>query len=183
MRHLVLLLTASLPASQLHAAPVDVAAARASMAGNWTGTLEYLDYSADKWFGIPVSTVIEDQGDGATTIRKSDFDDGPKVGKVRITTVELYDAAKASVMSGTFRKGRESGLTTYTVRIDGLSGDATHWTMVEETKAEDDNRPAMVRLTTVRNGNALETLKEVDFLDDTKSEWMKRNRTRLTRAK
>ncbi len=164
-------------------AAVDIAAARASLAGSWTGSLEYLDYSADKWFGIPVKTVIEDQGDGATTIRKSDFDDGPKVGIVRITTVELFDAAKDAVTTATFRKGRSAELTSYAVRLDGAAKDATHWTLVEETKSEDDNRPAMLRTTTVRNGNALETLKEVDFLDDSKSEWLKRNRTRLTLVK
>ena len=150
------------------------------MAGSWTGTLEYLDYGANKWFGIPVTTVIEDQRDGATTIRKSDFDDGPRVGMVRITGVELFDAAKSTVTSATFRKGRNAELTTYTVRLDEVAKDATHWTMIEETKSKDDDRPAMLRLTTVRDGDALETLKEVDFLDDGKSEWLKRNRTRLT---
>lgn len=185
MRFWLTILATSLSASPLYATPVpiDVAAARNSMVGSWTGSLEYLDYSANKWFGIPVSTVIEEQGDNATTIRKSDFDDGPKVGMVRITTVELFDAAKGTVTAGTFRKGRDADLTTYTVRIEGTAKDATHWTMVEETKAADDNRPAMLRLTSVRNGDTIETLKEVDFLDDAKSEWMKRNRTRLTRVK
>jgi hypothetical protein len=152
------------------------------MVGSWTGTLEYLDYSANKWFGIPVKTVIEDQGDGATTLRKSDFDDGPKVGLVRITTVELFDPVKSAVTSGTFRRGRTAELMTYSVRIAEAKG-ATQWTMIEETKAEDDNRPAMLRLTTVRDGDSVETLKEVDFLDDTKTEWMKRNRTRVTLVK
>lgn len=147
------------------------------------GSLEYLDYSADKWFGIPVKTEIENQGDGATTIRKSDFDDGPKVGMVRITTVELFDPAKSTVTTATFRKGRNAELTNYVMRLDGTAKDATHWTLIEETKSSDNNRPAMLRLTTVRDGDALETLKEVDFLDDSKSEWLKRNRTRLTLVK
>lgn len=162
---------------------IDVARARASMAGSWTGTLEYLDYGANKWFGIPVKTVIEDQGDGATTIRKSQFDDGPKVGIVRITTVELFDPAKGAVTTATFRKGRSAELTSSTVRMDGTAKDEAHWTVVEETNGNDDNRPATLRLTTVRNGDVLETLKEVDFLDDSKSEWLKRNRTRLTLVK
>ncbi len=58
---------------------VDIAQARASLQGSWEGKLEYLDYSANKWFGIPVKIIVEDQGDGATVIRRSDFDDGPKV--------------------------------------------------------------------------------------------------------
>jgi hypothetical protein len=181
MRYMVMLVafgSSFVPASAMPAT-VDLATARASLVGKWKGQLEYLDYSANKWFGIPVETVIEDQGDGATTIRKSDFDDGPKVGMVRITTVELFDAAKSIVTAGTFRKGRDSSLTTYIVRLDGAPKDLTHWTMIEETKSEDDSRPAMLRLTTVRDGDSIETLKEVDFLDDSKTEWMKRNRTRL----
>jgi hypothetical protein len=177
-----LLLIAGLVPAPVFAAPVDVAAARQSLVGKWEGSLEYRDYSADKWFGIPVKTAIEDQGDGVTIIRKSDFDDGPKVGNVRITTVELYDPAKGVVTAGTFRKGRTAELTSYTVRVSGVPSDATHWTMIEETDAKDDNRPARLRLTTVRNGDSIETIKEVDFLDDKKDEWLVRNRTKLKRA-
>jgi hypothetical protein len=163
-------------------ASIDVAAARASLVGKWSGKLEYRDYRADTWFGIPVTTVIEDQGDGATIVRRSDFDDGPKVGTVRITTVELFDAAKGTVTSGSFRKGHTADLTTYAVRMGTVAPDTTHWTMIAETKGEDDDRPAMLRETTVRRGDTVQTLKEVDFLDDTKTEWMTRNRTTLTRV-
>ena len=160
---------------------VDIGQARASLQGSWEGKLEYLDYSANKWFGIPVKTIVEDQGDGATIIRRSDFDDGPKVGNVRITTVELHDAVKGTIAVGTFRKGREPEISIYAARLEGEAPDAAHWTIVEETKATDDDRPATLRLTTVRNGDTLETLKQVDFLDDAKSEWITRNRTRLMR--
>jgi hypothetical protein len=168
-------------AAQSAPTPLDVASARASLTGHWEGALEYLDYTANEWFGIPVKTRIEDQGDGATTIRKSDFDDGPKVGNVRITSVELYDPTASTVTTGTFRKGKETVLTTYTVRLQGSPKDATHWTMVAEVKAEDDNRPALLRETTTRDGDKIETLKQVDFVDDNKQEWLSRNRTRLTR--
>jgi hypothetical protein len=177
----VLLLTVALVPVSAVAAPVDIAAARQSLVGKWEGSLEYRDYTADKWFGIPVKTVIEDQGDGATIIRKSDFDDGPKVGNVRITSVELYDAAKGVITTGTFRKGRAPELSTYALRLSGVAVDARHWTMVEESDGMDDNRPARLRLTTVRKGDSLQTLKEVDFLDDKKDEWLSRNRTTLTR--
>jgi hypothetical protein len=163
-------------------APIDVAAARASLIGDWQGTLEYLDYTANEWFGIPVTTRIEDRGDGATIIRKSDFDHGPQTGMVRITSVELFDASAATVTTGVFRKGREAEVTTYKVRIEGAAADAAHWTMTEEVTARDDGRPATLRLTTVRDGEKVETLKQVDFLDDAKTEWISRNRTRLTRA-
>jgi hypothetical protein len=177
---LLLILIAAGPSAGL-AASVDVAAARQSLAGQWEGSLEYRDYTANKWFGIPVKTVIEDQGDGATMIRKSDFDDGPKVGNVRITSVELFDASKGMITTATFRKGRTSTLDSYKVSLSGVTKDSTHWTMVEETDSVDDNRPARLRLTTVRDGDRVETLKEVDFLDDAKSEWLARNRTTLTR--
>ena len=183
MRHFALLLLCIIAAPAIaEPLPLDVAAARASMVGNWEGSLNYLDYGANKWFGIPVKTVVEDQGDGVTIIRKSDFDDGPKVGNVRITSVELYDPAAGTVTTGTFRKARPVEVLTYAVRMGETATDATHWTMVEESLGKDDDRPAMFRLTTTRNGNRIETVKQVDFQDDDKSEWLTRNRTRLTRV-
>lgn len=162
--------------------PIDIAAARVSLVGKWEGRLEYLDYSANEWFGIPVKTLVEDQGDGVTMIRKSDFDDGPTVGNVRITSVEIYDPAAGTLTTGSFRKGRSVDVTSYTARIEGTPVDATRWTMVEEALGRDDDRPAMLRLTTTRDGNTLETVKQIDFQDDDKSEWITRNRTRLTRV-
>ena len=162
-------------------ASVDIAAARAAMTGTWSGKLEYLDYGANKWFGIPVKTQIEDQGDGVTMIRKSDFDDGPKVGNVRITSVELLDPAAGTVATAAFRKGRSVEIFTYAVRFDGTPADATHWTMVEEALGKDDDRPAILRLTTTRDGDSDETVKQIDFQDDDKAEWITRNRTRLSR--
>ncbi len=177
-----LLVLAAAPALAQSAPPLDLAAARASLNGAWEGELEYRDYSADRWFGIPVKTRITDQGDGATTVRASDFDDGPKVGIVRITSVELFDAAAATVQVGTFRKGRAAEIMTYQVSLDPASSDPLHWTMIEQTQGKDDERPATLRLTTLRDGDRVETLKEVDFLDDGKTEWLVRNRTRLTRV-
>ena len=188
MRKIFLLLFASLAiAAGAHATPgqapaVDIAAARASLNGSWEGTLEYLDYSANRWFGIPVKTQIEDQGDTATTIRRSDFDDGPTNGNVRITTVELYDAAAGSVTTGTFRKGRTVEIYTHKVRMEGEAKDAEQWTMVEEVLGNDDDRAALLRYTTTRDGDKIETIKMVDFQDDTAEEWITRNRTRLARV-
>ena len=176
---LIFIMLTVMPTAVSAQEPVDLAAARASLTGNWEGSLEYLDYGANKWFGIPVETRIEDQGDGATVIRRSDFDDGPTVGNVRITTVEFFDDSKGTLSVGTFRKGREPEISVYAVRLDGVAQDATHWTMLEEVDAKDDDRPAKLRLTTVRDGDQIETLKQVDFLDDDKTEWITRNRTRL----
>lgn len=178
-----LALSAPIAASaQSPVAVPDVAAARVSLVGRWQGELAYLDYGANRWFGIPVKTQVLDQGDGATLLRVSDFDDGPKVGNVRITSGELFDAKAGTISVATFRKGRAVEVMAYAASMDPMSRDATHWTMIEETKGSDDDRPATLRLTTVRDGDMLETLKEVDFLDDDKAEWLTRNRTRLTRV-
>ena len=175
-------ITASAQATTAQEQPVDIAAARASLNGRWEGTLEYLDYSANRWFGIPVKTQIEDQGDEATTVRRSDFDDGPTTGIVRITSVELFDAAAGTVTTGTFRKGRTVEVYTHTLRMDGTAKDAAHWIMIEEVLGKDDDRSALLRYTTTRDGDKVETIKTVDFQDDMAAEWVTRNRTRLTRV-
>ena len=158
-----------------------VSAARLAMAGQWSGKLEYLDYSANRWFGIPVSVRIEDQGDGVTIIRKADFDDGPAVGNVRITTIDMLDTAQSTITVAGFRKGRSVDLSIYSLRVEGKPADLRNWTMIEEAQGRDDNRPAIIRLTTTRKGDSVITLKEVDFQDDNRAEWLTRNRTTLTR--
>ena len=167
-------------------APLTVAQARQSLVGEWRGKLEYRDYQADKWFGLPVKVLVRDGGDGVTLIRTADFDDGPPnlltkaPGIVRITSVSLLDGANET--TATFRKGRKPELETAALTLGAASKDATHWTLVETEQATDDDRPATIRLTTVREGGKLVTLKEVDFADDTKSEWLVRNRTTLERV-
>jgi len=160
--------------------PVTIADARASMLGHWTGQLEYRDYQADKWFGLPLEVTVTDGGDGVTQLRVADFDDGPKTGNVRITALSLFDPAKSIEYSSSFRKNRVPDLDTAALTL--ASGrDATHWTLVATIKGDDDDRPATLRETTTRDGATMVTLKEVDFLDDTKAEWLTRNRTTLVR--
>ncbi len=161
---------------------LDIAQARQSMVGAWTGKLEYLDYGAKRWFGIDVKVVVEDQGDGVTLLRKADFDDGPKVGNVRITSISMFDPAKSQTHDAAFRKGRDVSLDTWSVHLADGTTDSEHWVMVEELKGEDDNRPARLRETTTRNGASMITLKEVEFLDDPKQEWIQRNRITLMRT-
>ena len=171
---------APLAVAPLPVAPLTVATARQSLVGHWTGQLEYRDYQADKWFGLPVKIEVRDGGDGVTLIRTADFDDGPKTGIVRITSVSMLDGAAET--TATFRKARKPELGTTTLALSPASRDAIHWTLVETETGTDDNRPATIRLTTVRDGGKLVTLKEVDFTDDTKAEWLVRNRTTLERV-
>ena len=161
-------------------APLTIAGARQSLVGQWRGKLEYRDYQADKWFGLPVEVSVRDGGDGVTLIRTADFDDGPKTGIVRITSVSMLDGAAET--TATFRKARKPELSTATLALGAGAKDSTHWTLIETATATDNDRPATLRLTTVRDGGKLVTLKEVDFTDDTKAEWLVRNRTKLERV-
>ena len=185
---MIALLAAAALAMQAPAAPapMTVAQARQSLVGEWRGKLEYRDYQADKWFGLPVNVSVRDGGDGVTIIRTADFDDGPPNSSnksariVRITSVSLLDGTTET--TATFRKARKPELSIATLTLGAASNDTTHWTLVETATATDDNRPATLRLTTVRDGGKLVTLKEVDFSDDTKAERLVRSRTTLERV-
>ena len=187
MTDLLILLAAALatqpaPAAQPARAPLSVAAARNSLLGTWTGKLEYRDYQADKWFGLPVKVIISDGGDGVTLLRTADFDDGPKTGIVRITTVSLLAPDGITETAASFRKGRTPELSSAKLSlVPSRQTDPTHWTMISLEDATDDDRPAKLRHTTTRDGDKLVTLKEVDFTDDAKSEWLTRNRETLRR--
>jgi hypothetical protein len=100
---------------------------------------------------------------------------------VRITTVTLLAANGTEETSATFRKGREVELVTAKLSISVASTSTDDWTLIEVSEGQDDERPATLRLTTTRAGNKLVTLKEVDFSDDAKTEWLVRNRTTLER--
>lgn len=163
------------------AAPPPVAELLKSQVGQWTGTLEYRDYQADRWFGLPVQVTIAEGGDGVTQIRTADFDDGPRVGNVRIITLSMLGADGTTEYSTGFRKGRVPALSTARLTVNAWR-DAAHWTLVAEEQSTDDNRPAMLRYTTVRDGSRMTTLKEVDFTDDQTEEWLTRNRTTLERV-
>ncbi|MGJ3628751.1 hypothetical protein AB5I41_20975 [Sphingomonas sp. MMS24-JH45] len=162
--------------------PVTIASVRHGLAGTWAGKLEYRDYRAGRWFGIPVVTTIEAIGDGRTLVRKSVFDDGPKVGAVYITSIGCtgYQATNTG-QSATFRAGRPVGAVETARLALRDARDATHWTLVEDSEGRDDDRPARIRETSVRNGATLTTKKGVEFSDDTGEAWLVRNRTALTR--
>lgn len=165
---------------------LSVADTRPGLAGQWQGKLEYRDYQADRWFGLPLAVTIEDVGDGATLIQKSSYNDGPATGTVTITAVSLLAKDGATEHVGSFRADRPAEMDKYTLsKVPPAAGtvqDATHWVIRSVSDGRDDNRPARIRETTTRNGNSLVTLKEVDFSDDDKQEWLPRNRTTLERV-
>lgn len=177
---LLMLAIAGQSSAQMPATAVTPTTIRAALAGNWQGKLEYRDYQADRWFGIPVKVSVELMRDGFTLIRHADFDDGPKTGIVTITTIALLDPATSREQSASFRKGRETDVTTATLKLTRAEA-LDRWTLEETREGKDADRPARIRETTTRDGGVMVTLKEVDFLDDSGEAWLTRNRTTLTR--
>ena len=178
---MAMVVSAAISATTTASTPLTPAEARQSLVGHWQGKLEYRDYKANRWFGLPVKVEVRDGGDGVTLIRTADYDDGPTTGNVRITTVSLLAANGTDETGATFRKGRAVELETVKLSLDGASASNTNWKMIETSSGNDDDRPATLRLTTIRTGNKLVTLKEVNFSDDQKTEWLVRNRTTLER--
>ena len=152
---------------------------RLGLVGRWTGALGYRDYQSDRLFEIPVTTTITTPGDGVTQVRQSLFDDGPS-NPVWITTVSLDDPAAETSTSASFRAGRLPELSTETVRVTSYA-DPAHWTLVYAQTGEDDDRPAEIRVTETRDGDALTEIKEVRPVGAGDSAWRFRNQTRLTR--
>ena len=147
--------------------------------GRWEGRLEYRDYQSNGWAGLPVEINIKDGGDGVTLIRTADYDDGPKTGNVRITTVSMLASDGIEESGATFRKGRPVELTTARLILGAASKSKGDWSMVETSDGADNDRPATLRLSTTRSAGKVVILKEVDFKDEGKTEWLVRNRTTL----
>ncbi len=162
--------------------PATTESALASTAGAWQGKLEYRDYQSNQWFGLPMKVTIMAQPDGVTMVRTAEYDDGPQTGLVWITTVEQLDPVRALINYSQFRKGREpDGGTGKITRF--VSQGPLQWTLVIEERRRDGDGFAMVRETTMRDGDVMVALKEVDPEGDDTSEWVPRNRTTLTRVK
>ncbi len=173
--------TPTLPAAAQEASAVTLQQARTSITGRWSGQLQYLDYSSGKWEGIPVAVTVTLEGDGNTLVRRAQFDDGPRVGNVYITSLAMLDKDGATEYSTGFRAGRTPELSTYTLALAAAT-DAEHWTILATHEGTDDDRPARIRETTTRDGASLVTLKEVDFLDEPGEQWFSRNRTVLEKT-
>ena len=180
LAYAVLALLLAAPATAQDAPALTLAEARASLAGAWEGQLQYRDYSSGNWEGIPMTVTVDLEGNGNTLIRRAVFDDGPRVGNVFITALEMLGPDGATEYATSFRAGRvpEIGKASLTL---AAATDAARWTILAIQDGTDDNRLARIRLTTTRDGASLTTLKEVDFLDDAGEEWLTRNRTVLTR--
>ena len=151
----------------------------AALVGRWRGNLSYRDYQTDRLQAIPVTTRIEAMGDGVTTLRISTFDDGPKTGNVIITTVSLFDPIAGTVTSASLRKGNTAELSVARTSVKNFT-DETHWTILNEEDGEDNDQPALIRITEDRDGDLLTETKEVQPKGG-KGDWQFRNRTNLVR--
>lgn len=169
------------PAAAQEASPaLTIAEARAGLVGAWEGQLQYRDYQSGEWEGIPMTVTVTIEGDGNTITRRAVFDDGPRVGNVYITSLEMLGPDGSTEYATSFRADRAPALSAARLTLVSAA-DAAHWTMIAVLDGEDDDRPARIRATTTRDGERLTTLKEVDFLDDAAEEWLTRNRTVLER--
>lgn len=179
LAHAALALLLAAPAAAQDA-PLTLAEARASLAGAWEGELQYRDYQSGEWQGIPMTVTVTREGDGNTLTRRATFDDGPRVGNVYITSLEMLGPDGVTEYATGFRAGRVPELSKATLSLAAAT-DAAHWTMLAVSEGTDDDRPARIRSTITRDGASLTSLKEVDFLDEPGEAWLTRNRTVLAR--
>ncbi|MEO1044074.1 MAG: MliC family protein [Pseudomonadota bacterium] len=161
--------------------PDDITAIRADMVGRWAGKLEYRDYQSDQWFPLPVAVTITALPDPVTYLTLAAYDDGAG-GIVRTSTLTMLANAGDTEYYTQYRTGREPVSYTNSLQVVTAS-DSSHWTIVATRKGMDDNRPAIIKETSVRDGDTITTLKEVHFVDNPDADdWLVRNRVTLTYA-
>ncbi len=130
--------------------PADTAAVVAkALAGDWTGTLDYRDYSDDSRETLP--TLM--QSDGA--VLAWTFDDGP--GKtVRSSETWAFDAAGQSL---TITAGTNAP-DQWRVVESRASADGASFTLVLEGESIENDRPVIARKILTRDGNRLRITKQ-----------------------
>ncbi|MEM1131866.1 MAG: MliC family protein [Pseudomonadota bacterium] len=158
--------------------PGDIGNIRAAMVGRWNGKLEYRDYQSDQWFPIPMQMTVEQLPDPMTFLALAAFDDGAG-GFVRTSTMTMLANEGKTEYLTQFRAGRVPDVYANTLQVVTASDD-THWTIIATREGMDDDRPAMIKETSVRDGDTMTTLKEVHFIDNSDSDdWLVRNRITL----
>lgn len=157
-------------AAPLPAEPITPQEAFTSLEGVWEGTLSYRDYRSNKMESIPVAVTMLIEPDGQTMVQRFDYTDpGFQVYVTNLITV------KDNLLTGaTARAGRAFETYEKDLRITAQTM-PQQWTLVMDDEFNDDGRPARIRETMVRSEGTLSVLKEVDFLDDEKEEWIFRN--------
>ena len=157
-------------------APADVGDALSTMAGEWTGKLEYRDYRSNDLAAIPMRADIEIVPDGVTMIQRLRFSDPG----VEVYTTNIVSINGTTISTAASRAGRAFECYEQTARLVEAGSDHS-WTISTSQIGRDDNRPAAIRETTKLRGNQLTITKEIDFLDDNETRWEFRNRVTLDR--
>ncbi len=84
-----------------------------------------------------------------------------------------------TVASASYRKGNKPELQTEAIALERYAGQ-TDWTISYSQTGEDDDKPAQIRVTETRKGDALLSIKEVRPVTGN-GPWAFRNQTKLTR--
>lgn len=152
----------------------------AGLAGHWVGTLAYRDYKSEKMVDLAMRTNIVALADGATILNIATFDDGPKRGKVIITTAYLFNTPAGTVENIALERGRP--IDHYTDKATVVSyTDPTHWIITYEHEGTDNKLPALIRTSEVRDGDKFASQEDYRAPDSTDKDWKLRNKSTLKR--
>lgn len=152
----------------------------AGLAGHWVGVLAYRDYKSEKMVDLTMRTNIVALADGATILNIATFDDGPERGNVIITTATLFNTPDGTVENIALERGRP--IDHYTDKATVVSyTDPTHWIINYEHQGTDNNVPALIRSSEVRDGDKIALQEDYRAPDGTDKDWKLRNKTSLKR--
>lgn len=154
------------------------ASLRAAMAGAWTGALGYRDYQTNRLFELPVESTISLEADGVTQVRRTRFDEGPGQAPVWITTTSIDDAKAGTLVSASFRAGRQVELITEKVSLVRQAS-PRDWQIVYTRSGADADTPADIRVTETRSGNTVLAVKEVKPIGAPDTAYVFRNQLKL----
>ncbi|MDJ0708804.1 MAG: hypothetical protein QNJ14_00370 [Woeseiaceae bacterium] len=160
MKRKILFLIALLVTHEVTLAGEAEAILKAS-AGTWEGELYYLDYQSGQRFGIPMRVEASVTPDGATLVRRLIFTDpGVLVHAINLATI---DRDTGELVESYFREG--SGELSRSSVVSAEYTSETEWRLVYELDGIDDGKAARIRHTVVRDGDGLNSRKEVRFVD------------------
>ena len=154
---------------------------QSQLTGQWVGALGYRDYQSNKLFELLVTTWIEGVPDGATQIRRSQYDEGPKQAPVWIISL-LQWSKDGTLSTATMRAGRDPELISEAAQVASYSA-PDKWVIVYSRTGTDGDSPSDIRVTETRTGDELLSVKEVRPAGNRTAPWQFRNQTRLKRVR
>jgi hypothetical protein len=149
----------------LHAAPPDLAQ---SMAGAWTGSLQYRDFSSSKQVVLPATVTFS--GPGTALQGDYVYDDGP--GKT-VKSREQWSLAPDGATLKTDATGTPARVTAY------RAGDGADVALEAEGTGEENRQPVAIRTRLERQGDTL-TITRLTQLPG--QPWLTRHTYRFVKA-